>query len=54
METTKRQRDEPVGRIVVTGELSRQTIEAIRLEVRRLGRQHGFEVRESRGAEQPS
>lgn len=36
-----------VTRIAITGELDRHAVEAIRLMVRRLARQHGFEVRES-------
>jgi len=40
----------PIGRVTITGELDRQAIEAIKLEVRRLGRQFGLDVREAPSA----
>jgi hypothetical protein len=42
--------DEPIGRVEIRGELDRQAVEAIKLEVRRLGRQFGLEVREAPSA----
>jgi hypothetical protein len=50
MTTPKRATDGPIGRVTITGELDRQTVEAIKLEVRRLGRQFGLDVREAPSA----
>ncbi len=44
----KREPDEEITSIEITGNLDRQAVEAIRLEVRRLARRHSVEVRESR------
>lgn len=39
---------EAIARVEVTGELDPHAVEAIRLEIRRLARRHGVEVKECR------
>jgi hypothetical protein len=50
MSQPKRVVDGPIGRVIIMGELDRQTVEAIKLEVRRLGRQFGLEIKEAPSA----
>jgi hypothetical protein len=50
MTKPERGSDAPIERVTITGELDRQTIEAVKLEVRRLGRQFGLEIREAPSA----
>lgn len=45
--------NDPIERITIVGELDRQTVEALRLEIRRLSRRFGVDVRESRGEPTP-
>lgn len=42
-----------IERITIVGALDRQTVEALRLDIRRLGRRFGVDVRESRTAPTP-
>lgn len=39
---------EPVRRLEITGEMDRHTVEAFSLEVRRLARRHGLDVKRFR------
>jgi hypothetical protein len=45
--------DAPIERITIVGALERQQIEALRLEIRRLGRRHGVDVKEPRSEMTP-
>jgi hypothetical protein len=45
--------DGPIERITIVGALDRQMVEALRLEIRRLGRRYGVDVRESRSEATP-
>jgi hypothetical protein len=47
MPQRKPESGEPSGRVTITGELDRQTIEAIKLEVRRLAHRFGLDIREA-------
>ncbi len=47
MPAPERNIDQPIGRVTITGALDRQAVEAIKLEVRRLGRQFGLDIREA-------
>jgi len=46
--------DDLIERITIVGELDRQAVEALRLEIRRLCRRHGVDVRESRREPTPA
>lgn len=46
--------DDAIERITIAGQLDRQAIEALRLEIRRLAHQHGIDVRETPGGARPA